>query len=123
MRRRSALGYFSAVFALASLVLAPIAQPAIATPVDMHEAMGEPPAATNMTMAMPDGMPCCPDKRPVPDCGKDCPLMALCGATLLQFVTPTTLIVPVTLVSIVFPSDYSALASLARAPPRKPPKI
>jgi hypothetical protein len=33
------------------------------------------------------------------------------------------LIVPLTLMSIAFPGDYSALASVARAPPRKPPKI
>ena len=31
--------------------------------------------------AMPDDMPCCPDEKPaVPDCPKDCPLMAACIA-------------------------------------------
>ncbi|OYX88957.1 MAG: hypothetical protein B7Y71_00065 [Xanthobacter sp. 35-67-6] len=38
-------------------------------------------AASDMSMsAMPDDMPCCPDKPAVPDCQKTCPLMALCMA-------------------------------------------
>jgi hypothetical protein len=123
MQLRSALGCFLAASAILGLVLAPIARPVMAMPMDMHESMGEPTAADAVATTMPDDMPCCPDKTTVPDCGKDCPLMALCGATLLQFVPQVALIVPGTLIGIVFPGDYSALASVARAPPRKPPKI
>ncbi|RTL91470.1 hypothetical protein EJV44_19625 [Ancylobacter aquaticus] len=38
-------------------------------------------AAADMVMAaMPDDMPCCPEKSAVPDCQKTCPLMATCMA-------------------------------------------
>ena len=120
---RSALVCFLAASALLGLVLAPIARPAMAMPMDMHEPIGGPTAADAMTPTMPDDMPCCPGKATFPDCGKDCLLMASCGATLLQFVPQTGLIVPVTLASIVFPRDHSDLTSVAHAPPRKPPKI
>jgi hypothetical protein len=85
--------------------------------------MSEPMAGDPSATTMPDDMPCCPGKATFPDCGKDCPLMALCGATPLQFVAQTTLIVPVTLENIVFPREHSDLASVVHAPPRKPPKI
>jgi hypothetical protein len=67
-------------------------------------------------------MPCCPGKPSLPDCGKDCPFMALCGAIVLHGVSHGGLIVPLTLAAVILPGDPSALVSHAHAPPRKPPK-
>jgi hypothetical protein len=49
--------------------------------------------------------------------------MALCGGMPLQDVSQTSLIIPLTLLSVIFPTGESGLASVARPPPRKPPKI
>lgn len=72
--------------------------------------------------AMPADMPCCPDKAPASDCGKDCPLMALCMASA----TLTTRVgVPVfvaRLAGVVRPGDDADLGGLAQAPPPRPPK-
>ena len=94
MQLRSALACVLAASAILGLVLAPIARPVVAMPMDMHAVMGEPTAPDAVATTMPDDMPCCPDKATVPDCSKDCPLMALCGATLVQFVPQMALIVP-----------------------------
>ena len=114
-----------AVLAIAGLVLAPITRPAMAMSVatDMHASIGDAMAAGPAIADAADEMPCCPSKPALPDCSKDCPLMALCGTAPLHFVSQTGLIVPVTFISIVFPRDHSALVSIARAPPRRPPKI
>jgi hypothetical protein len=72
--------------------------------------------------AMPEDMPCCPVNTSLPDCAKDCPLMALCVAVPLQSASQISLIVPLAFVNIVFPGDQSDLASVAQAPPRRPPK-
>ena len=80
-------------------------------------------AADSVIADAADDMPCCPSKPVVPDCSKDCPLMALCVTAPLYFVSQTSLVVPVTFVSIVFPRDQSDLVSIAQTPPRKPPKI
>ena len=125
MRVRSVIGRAFAVLAIAGLVLAPIVRPAMAMPVDMDldASMGEPMAAEPVApAAAPNDMPCCPGKLSLPNCGKDCPLMALCGAAPLHFVSQISLIVPITFVSIRFPGDQSELVSVAHAPPRKPPK-
>jgi hypothetical protein len=121
MKGRSILGYFLALFAIGSLELAPMVRPAMAMPTTMHASLGESMAASMVPTAS-DDMPCCPGTPSVPDCGKDCPFMALCGAAPLYFVSQTSLIVPLTVVSIIFPGDPSDLVSVARAPPRKPPK-
>src|SRR5579863_1709357 len=117
MGLRSALGRVFALLAIVGLLVTPIARPVMAMPMDMHASMGEPATADAVAATMPDDMPCCPGKATFPDCGKDCPLMAMCAATSLQFVAQTTLIVPVTLVSIVFPGEHSDPASVAHAPP------
>jgi hypothetical protein len=121
MRVRSAIGRVLAVLAVAGLVLAPITRPAMAMLVatDMHAAM----AAGSVIADPANEMPCCPSKPALPDCSKDCPLMALCGTAPLHFVSQTGLIVPATFASIVFARDHSALVSIALAPPRRPPKI
>jgi hypothetical protein len=125
MKMRSAIGRFLAIFAVAGLVLAPIARPAMALSLarDMHASMGDAMAAGSVITDTADDMPCCPSKPTLPDCSKDCPLMALCVTAPLHFVAQTGLIVPLKFVSIVFPRDHSDLVSIAQAPPRRPPKI
>jgi hypothetical protein len=68
-------------------------------------------------------MPCCPQTPDVPDCDKYCPFMALCGATIIHSVSQASLTVPLAIIAIILPGDQSALASIAHAPPRKPPKV
>jgi hypothetical protein len=86
----------------------------------MHSSMAQPMA---VAPAVPDDMPCCPHKPSLPDCSKDCPLMALCVTAPLHFASQASLMAPLTFVSIVFPGDQSDLVSVADAPPRKPPKV
>src|SRR5690242_12241696 len=65
--------------AIAGLVLAPVSQPGMAMPADMQASMSDhAEMADHAAMAIPDGMPCCPHEQQKPDCGKDCPLMAMC---------------------------------------------
>jgi hypothetical protein len=125
MRVRSAIGRVLAVLAVAGFVLAPIVRPAMAMSVatDMHASMGNAMTAGSVIVDAADEMPCCPSKPAMPDCSKDCPLMALCVTAPLYFVSQTSLAVPVTFVSIVFPRDQSDLVSIAQTPPRRPPKI
>jgi hypothetical protein len=125
MRVRSAIGRVLAVLAVAGLVLAPITRPAMAMSVttNMHASVGDAIAAGSVIADAADEMPCCPSKPALPDCSKDCPLMALCGTAPLHFVSQTGLIVPVTFASIVFPRGHSAFVSIAQSPPRRPPKI
>jgi hypothetical protein len=97
-------------------------RPAMAAPAMAMHAMADPiAAASSATADAAEEMPCCPDK--LPDCGKDCPLMALCAAAPLYLVSPSSLIVPLTFVNIAFSGDHPDLVSVAYAPPRKPPKI
>ncbi len=101
------------------LVLAPMGGSVMAVAASMpgmSEAVADSPASAT------DDMPCCPAKPSLPDCGKDCPFAALCGAIVLHGVSSSSLIVPLTLAAVILPGDQSALVSLARAPPRKPPK-
>jgi hypothetical protein len=117
VKRLLLIRYLLAFLAIAGLVLGPLAPRAAATTMDMPMAMGGP--AVNAEVAMPSD--CCP-KKSIPDCSKDCPFMALCTAAALQ--TPTaSLIVPHVVVSVVFPGHQSDLATIAYAPPRRPPKI
>lgn len=77
----------------------------------------------HMATAMPADMPCCPEKVPASDCGKDCPLMALCMVSVLQSAPlGAALFIPFTLAGIVIPSNDADLGGLAQAPPPKPPK-
>jgi hypothetical protein len=124
MRLRSAFGRILAVLAIVGLALAPVVRPAMAVPVskDMQAAMSGAAVDTVIEDAAPD-MPCCPSTPALPDCSKDCPLMALCVAAPVHFVLQTGLIVPLTFVIVVFPGAHSDLVSIAQAPPRKPPKI
>ena len=124
MGGRSVIGRFFAVLAIAGLVLAPIVRPAMAmfVEMDMHASMGEPMAADPVTPATGSNhMPCCPDKPSLPDRGKDCPFTALCCAMPFQSVSQTSLIVPLTSVSVIFPGHQSDLVSVAHAPLQRPP--
>ena len=122
---RSSLGRLLAALAVAGLLLVPIFQPAMGMSVttDMHASMGDGMATGSVAADAADHMPCCPNKPALPNCSKDCPLMALCVAAPLHFASQTGLIVPLTLVSIVFPRDQSDPVSVAQTPPRRPPKI
>jgi hypothetical protein len=117
----SAITRILVLAAVVGVVSAPVARPAMAVPETMQGAMSEQMAADS-EVGVSDDMPCCPGKPSLPDCGKDCPFMALCGAIVLHGVSHGSLIVPLALVSVILPGDQSALVSLAHAPPRKPPK-
>jgi hypothetical protein len=119
MKRRSIVGYLLALFAISGFALAPMVRPAMAMSVAKHASMIM--DAASMAPSTMDDMPCCPGKPA--DCGKDCPFMALCGGMPLQGVSQTSLIIPLTLLSVIFPTGESGLASVAQPPPRKPPKI
>jgi hypothetical protein len=125
MKLLTALRRLLSGLAVLGLVLAPLAPPAMAMGVNAgavmsdHEAM-----AQDAAMAMPGGMPCCPEKAPVPDCGKDCPLMALCMANFVPTL-PTAAngqFVVFKLASVVMPRNDPAVGSLSQAPPHRPPK-
>jgi hypothetical protein len=120
----SSVGRLLAALAVAGLLLVPIFRPAMGMSVtaDMHAGMGDAIATDSVAADASDQMPCCP-KPALPDCSKDCPLMALCVAAPLHFASQTGLIVPLTLVSILFPRDQSDPVSIAQTPPRRPPKI
>ena len=107
-----------ALLAIVGLLLAPM----VGSADTMHSANATMQEGTvaDSTAAMPDDMPCCPGKRFVPYCDKDCLIM--CCAMVLHNTAHTGLIAPLVLASIVMPSEVSALVSLAHAPPRKPPK-
>jgi hypothetical protein len=73
-------------------------------------------AGDHEAMEMSEDMSCCPHTAPVPDCAKDCPLMALCLAgTVLNVPSGAGLLVPVRLASLVLPGNDMDLASLGRA--------
>jgi hypothetical protein len=74
--------------------------------------------------AMPEDMPCCPTKAPIPDCGKDCLFMAMCA---MQFfctaVSGAGLVLPLGLASVFFPGNDTDVARLSQGPPPRPPNI
>ena len=126
---RPAIGHFLALLAVVGLMLAPLVRSAMAMPTAHHAVQtagatvtaGMEMAGMEMASAAED-MPCCPGKAPLPDCGSDCPFMALCSA--MPFNPPVaSLIVPVTAAGIVAPGGQSDLVSVTLAPPRRPPKI
>ena len=124
MRLRSAFGRILAVLAIVGLALAPAVRPTMAVPIskDMDAAMNGSAVDTVIADAAAD-MPCCPSKPALPDCSKDCPLMALCVTAPIHFVSQTGLTILLTFVTVVFPGARSDLVSIAQAPPRKPPKV
>jgi hypothetical protein len=119
----SAIHRAFAVLAVAGLILAPLARPAMAMSWETQGIMGAHGATDAETgMGMPADMPCCPHKAPASDCGKDCPFMALCAASLLKSAPlGAPLYIPL-LAGMVIPGDDADLGSLAQAPPPRPPK-
>jgi hypothetical protein len=110
--------------ALLGLLLAPVAQPAIGIPMDMPGAASPVADVAEPAMAMSDDMPCCPDTQTAPDCGKACPLMALCFASILQyFPVGISLSAPLLPAGMVVPGNDADFATLAQGPPLKPPRI
>ena len=69
----STIGRFLSVFAIILLAVVPIVRPTMALP------NGNMAIIDDAAMSMPEGMACCPKQTPIPDCGKDCPLMAICA--------------------------------------------
>lgn len=122
--------------AVAGLVLAPAARPAMAM-MDMATPAMDMPSYSMSSMAAAD-MPCCPDgvvqhedgkqsgsldkNSGTPDCGKDCPMMAACMVTTLNMVSDVpTLTVPITMSQTVYPELKTDIGSLARSPTPRPP--
>jgi hypothetical protein len=122
VKRPSAIRLLLAILAIAGLVLSPIGRPLMAMPADMRTSLGDPMAMSDAA-AMPADMPCCPDKSPGPDCGKDCPFMAFCAAKCFHSARLVSLFFPQRLVSIFVPGNEAELGSLVQAPPTRPPKI
>lgn len=121
-------------FAVLGLVLAPLARPAMAMSIDasgMDQAMMQ-----SMSPTMPADMDCCPHDAMQVDagkvqidndvtkapCGKDCPQMSACMASLACFtVQAHSLSFPVTATAITYLHIEQRLAGLSRPPTPRPP--
>ncbi len=120
--------------AVLGLVLAPLARPAMAMTMDtpgMDQAMMQ-----SMSPTMPADMDCCPHDAMQSDagkvqtdndaakapCGKDCPQMSACMASLASFtVHAHSLSFPVTATTITYLHVERSLAGLSRPPAPRPP--
>jgi hypothetical protein len=79
--------------------------------------------AEDASMTMSADMPCCPEQKSMPDCGKDCPFMAACTMQTLSGLSQVpALIVPLSRTSTIRPTSDSDVSLLAYAPPPRPPK-
>jgi hypothetical protein len=145
VNRVTTIRRFVALIVIAGLVLAPVLLSIGATAMQMPAGMlsahagmvmsSDTAMSSDMAMssdvavssdvAMPSDMECCPKKAShVPDCGKDCPFMALClGIGLQQGDRVASLCAPMALVSTLIPGNQRDLDGLAQAPPIRPPKI
>ena len=112
------------MLAIVGLALAPVVQQAMAVQASKEMPAAMSGSAADVVIAdATDDMPCCPSKPALPDCGKECPLMALCVNAPIHFVSQTELTVPLTFVTVVFPGSQCDLVSIPQTPPRKPPKL
>ena len=119
MKHEFTTRHFLAALAWLGLTLAPLVTPAaMAAPVEMAAVSVE-----GASMDMPEGMPCCPDAQKRPDCGKDCPFMALCSGQVFPPIGDVALPIPVNLSVVVTPRDDAGLGGLAHGPPARPPKV
>src|SRR6516165_10485802 len=107
----STIGRFLSVLAIIGLAVVPIARPAMTLP-NTNVAMVD-----DTAMGMPEDMACCPKQAPVPDCGKDCPLMAICATQFLcNAEQGSGLVIPLGFAGLFLPSNDSRLAELSQAP-------
>ena len=127
MNRVTTIRRFVALIVIAGLVLAPVLLSIGATAMQMPAGMlsAHSGMAMSSDMAMPSDLECCPKKGShVPDCGKDCPFMALCmGIGLQQGDRVASLCAPMALMSTMIPGNQRDLDGLAQPPPTRPPKI
>jgi hypothetical protein len=108
-----------AFVAIAGLVLAPMSWSAGAMSMNAPSAMG---SSADPEMAMPSDMDCCPKKAHLPDCGKNCPFMAICMGVGLQGERGTSFSIPLVPISTMVPGRQRDLDGLAQPPPTRPPK-
>ena len=84
----------------------------MAMPAPMHTAVASDQAmADDAAMAMPEDMPCCPKKAPIPDCGRDCSLAICATQFLCNAVQGAGLVMPLGLANVLLPgndTDWSA---------------
>jgi hypothetical protein len=117
----SKLCIFLYSLAVAGLLFAPLARPAMGLSPTLPAAVGMNMDATSDGIS--DPMPCCPDQAPASDCDKVCPLMALCSVATCQHVpSATALAIVFRLTGVAIPSNDMLVAGLAMGPPRRPPK-
>jgi hypothetical protein len=118
-----AITRFLSLLALVGLISSPLARPAMAMSAASLQAAAMDDHAGMMNGQAMGEMPCCPDEAPKSDCAKDCPLMALCAATGLQFLTALPgLKVPTMQAATLAPDRSAELHGVAQRPPPKPPK-
>src|SRR5260221_13418384 len=105
--------------AIVGLVLAPVVQPAMAADMPVtannHAAMSD-----QADMAMPNGVPCCPDDQKT-DCAKSCPFMAACMAQFQSAVPSYGLSAPFTQASVLMLRNDWTLHAPSICPPPRPP--
>jgi hypothetical protein len=124
MKLPCAIRSLLAISAIVGLVLGPIARPAMAMPAPIHTGVASDQAMVDeAAMAMPEDMPCCPKKSPIPDCGRDCLFMAMCAMQFLCAASGAGLIIPLGLASVILPGNDTDAAGLSQGPPPRPPKI
>jgi hypothetical protein len=107
------IGRLLAFFAVLGLLLGPFAS-----------SMAGPATAAPVEMEMPEGM-LCPDSPPaLPDCDKDCPLVALCMTAFTSSVASVddSLAIPLIIGRKIPPHGYSPGVSLHHEPHPRPPK-
>lgn len=109
------------MLAVVGLALAPIAHPAMAMTAFAQAGATSEQAVDHAHMAMPEDMPCCPKKAPIPDCSKDC--LAICATQLFCNISAAALAVPVGLANLLLPVNEPGLSSVKQRPPPRPPKI
>jgi hypothetical protein len=112
-----------AILAIAGLVVTPVARPAMAMSTAMQApAASDQPMADDAAMAMSEDLLCCPKEMPIPDCGKDCPLMAMCATQFLSnAVQGAGLVMPLGLASVLSPGNDTDVARLSQGPSPRPP--
>jgi hypothetical protein len=112
------IGRLLCILAIVGLV-APIARPAMAMAAVIRSDTADRAVAHHADM--PEDMPCCPKKAPIPDCSKNC--LAICASQLLyNDLSAAALVIPLGLADVLLPGNEPCLTGLKQRPPPKPPK-